>query len=761
MLRHSNTEGPSWGGFAFLAIIALFVYTWPYSLWLTLLVCFGVGLYLLYGVREKLHGAFLTASNEGRLPDLRRKAAAGCFGLAGIGATMCVFLASTAELIYYLTAEAFLLTAWLHLQMLRAENPTPSGGSLSLLQPVPVTTKTGEGAVKIHSFAYLLYRGARNFCFTAALVAMVFAIGTIYLAQIPSDETILGELRTYEQKLLWARATLEALKLSPLQTFVFLVSLWCLRWIEMKLTKRRRVVDQTWRWAKPTLKLLEKCATVLAVASSLTFLGTGDHGVITKFSARIKMINAEYGDFQRKVKDITDKAITSEVKQRARKEFPVLLKNTVTTAARFMNEFDRYKADVQEASLRYELKDSHPAAIETIPVSHAPKEVSASSLESLRVPDFVSHPSIQMALQKASYLERDIDENEEPGVKENSLGEEAARSTLDVLAPLDKLEDFSAHFAAINEHWPAFAEACATVASALNDWAFKGLWEKFRKGVSEKLLGTSKPIASSDLRREAREIARHANFDWSMYSPGWAAEHEVILEGNRRAVMQADSVLWTASRTAQGQSLQKSAARAREYVGKLRAEGTALSDTGVLSQADRIETALERTLILSEGWPPLRAASSAQMAALREIVRPLEANWSADEASSVRSYPSPQLPDYRVETSGSSALQAAGEWLEVYSRERMLFVVEQHLSSARRSGILERALGRDFTYLKSLHEDRVAKETVRLEEARRQREAEIAARELERKIEIMEERRRIEERREMERMRERPRVEVP
>src|SRR5579863_6254833 len=614
MIRHSHTKGSSWEGLVFLAIIGLFVYTWPYSLWLTLAACFGVGLYFLYGVRDKLHGTFLTGSNEGILPDLRRTAAAACFILAGIGAAVCVFLASTSELIYYLTAETFLLTAWLHLQMLRAQSPTPTGGSLSLLRPLPVPTKATEEAVERHAFAYHLYRGARNSCFTAALVAAAFAIGTIYLAQVPSDETTLGELRSYEQNLLWTRATLEALKLSPLQTFVFLVSLWCLRWVEVKLTKRRRVVDQTWRWAKPTLKLLEKCATVLAVASSLTFLGTGDHGVITKFSARIRMIDDEYGSFQRKVKDIADKAITSEVKQRARKEFPVPLKNTMATAARFLNEFDRYKADVQEASLRYELKDSHPAVIETIPVSHPPQEVSASSGESVRAPDSLSHASIQLALREATDLERDINENEDSRPRDRSLGEEAARSTLDIFAPLYKLEDFSTHFATFNEHWPVFAEACATVASALNDWAFEGLREKFRKRVSEKLLQGSTSIASNDLRREAQEIASHVNFDWSMYSPEWAAVHTAILEDNRRAVTQADSALWAASRTAQRLSLQKSAARTREHVMKLRSEGTTLPDIGVLSQADRIETALERTSILSEGWPPLRAASSSQMA---------------------------------------------------------------------------------------------------------------------------------------------------
>jgi hypothetical protein len=417
-----------------------------------------------------------------------------------------------------------------------------------------------------------------------------------------------------------------------------------------------------------------------------------------------------------------------------------------------MREFDKYKADVQEAGLRYELTESHPAAIEPIPASQIPKDVSSSAFESMPAPDSVSHTSVEEALQQASQLESEMGENES---KEDSLSEEAARSALDVLAPLEKLEDFSAHFATFNEHWPVFAEACATVVSALNDWAFVGLGENLKERIVGASFKTSKPVAPDEVQREAKGAASHAVFDWSPYSARWAAERQAILEGNRGAVRRADATLWAASQQAQKQSLQKSATHTGEEVAKLRAAGMALSDLGVLSDAERIENAIEKTLTQSESWPPLGTASSAEMAVLEEIVRPLAANWSAEKASSVRTYPSPQLPAYAVETSGSSALQAEAEWLATYSREQVLFVVERNLSNPRRSGVLERAFGREFTDLKSLHDGRVAAEDHRLEEAHREQEAARELREREREFRNIEEQRRTEERVD-ERMRERP-----
>lgn len=154
MTRHSHADDSGWPGLVFLAIIALLVYTWPYSLWLTLAACCGIGLYLLYRVRDNLYRAFFTGSNEGTLSDLRGAAAVACLVLAGIGAGVCVFSFSSTGLIYYVTAEAFLLTAWLHLQMLRSENPQPRSAALSLLQFPAGPTKTEEGPVKRHALAY-------------------------------------------------------------------------------------------------------------------------------------------------------------------------------------------------------------------------------------------------------------------------------------------------------------------------------------------------------------------------------------------------------------------------------------------------------------------------------------------------------------------------------------------------------------------------------------------------------------------------------
>jgi hypothetical protein len=56
-----------------------------------------------------------------------------------------------------------------------------------------------------------------------------------------------------------------------------------LGWIEFRFTSKRRLVDEAWNWVKSILKVAEKWATVLAIGSSLTLLGTGEHGEITRF----------------------------------------------------------------------------------------------------------------------------------------------------------------------------------------------------------------------------------------------------------------------------------------------------------------------------------------------------------------------------------------------------------------------------------------------------------------------------------------------
>jgi hypothetical protein len=720
------SSGSGCGCALLLAGFLLYI-TFPYCLMIFPLVLVLVLGIWSYEHRQELRLAFTSSEVDLSTSLLRKNLMWFCLFITGIGVFFGFLIAPNVNLIHVAMGTLAALVLSLHLGKLscgeRATVSEPDTLSLQLLR-----NESSENKKPERPFSSYLLKATREFFFTILLVVAVFAIATFLLAQIPADGTTLHRLRQFEGALLETHVFLEALKFSPLQAVILLVALWCLRWTESKALHRTVVVDNTWRRLKLPIKLLEKSVLITAAASCLTFLGTQTGGVIEPFSAQIRELDAEYADFQREVRSVTDNAIRTRLIERAWRDRPELLRKNMDTAATFVQTMDDHNSRVTEAGFKYRLEDSDPVRTQTlsIPEDAAKRESEIVVLQPAS--GYVTREIMKSATEQLDSL-RNVVRTTQPRLEsEGSLNEELVKKTFEAIEPLELMQKSISDFRALNERYPVFGELGSTIASAFNDWAFDRVRSRIAERVAARKVANPPTSLDSLIRSEAEQAAALAPLHWSLYSESWSRDTRNILARNQRAVAESDKNLYEASKERQQEALRSRSRVLRTQLAKLRDLGTALPDHRLSAEADRMDFALRELNKEVENWPPLGPVPAPQIAKLDAILRPLKANWSIQAAGVYRPYPEHQFPNYHIDIDVKSGMVVAAEYLLDYAHEYMLLTVERNLTGEKNQLILKQQLGADFEDLRAIHNQRVAseiarREAIRQEATRRQEEA--------------------------------------
>lgn len=758
-----NDKGGVFVGLLLLAlwgVIRLVAFTWPYSLWLALFLLFSTIAYFGVTRRRKLKAAISTASTEGAVQRLRGRCAALCLVISAIGIVASWISAQDLQFIYYLSATLVFATAWFHLKKLETEPEEKSAGELKLFPGRSVGGPAGKTEAGGHTLAFHVYKATRNYLLLITAVSLALVMANLYLSQIPTNHSELRELRAYEEGLARTRAFFEALKLSPFRAVALLVALWCVRMAELKWSGLTRVVDRSWRLLKPTLKIVEKCATVLGVAASFTFLGTGGHGVITSFSAHIKEAEATYTDFRRKADEAANRLVTKELTTRSWKEQPLALRNGLEEAAKLLKEMDQHRAQVEAAEARYGVREASPPVLEQI---DTPPMTWRLQTNSEPPPDSLSVDSARSALEAAEQFNEMVKTS-----GGDDLNDELASKTIEALSPLNHVEEFMSHLGDFADHWPVVAEYGSTLVNAFNDWGFQKAAREFKAKLRETMLGGKAP-GVNQARAEAALVAERVEINWSRYTPGWLRQRRSAMERNRESLAKADLTLQASAREAQIRHAQEVSVTISKRSGQLDAMGRALSDFKLEALSAEMERARTQLIERTKYWPPLGDLSPSQILELKAILKPLESDWSETDLAvgaymppapdlpetpkdrfnsaaiepaeipsaplesgggwPIRGYSVPAFPSYESNSPEEGGLMRALRWLEEYGQERALLEIAKNYNSAG-GRLLRERMGPAFVELSGLYEQRVRAEQERRVEAwRRARATQEAARE--------------------------------
>ena len=678
--------------------------------------------------------------------------------LGALGIFLCFLIPSNVHLIYMMAGTLAILVLVLHLSMLsKAEPASVRAAELVLLRPA----REAETEKARRPFSYYLLKSSREFFVSIFLVVLAFSLVALWLTQIPSDDITLGRLRLFEDTLQRAHVFLESLKFTPVESFVLVAALWCLRFMELRLVGRTVVVDVAWKRLRVPLKVMEKAVLVTATGCCITFLGTGKGGVIEPFSAKIRDLDAEYTDFQREVRSVTDTAIRNSLVERAWRERPAFLTANLRTAVTLIEHTDEYKARAREAALKYQLKESPGGDTRGLPMPEV-KEQQRSEISGVKeAPSSLTERIMKRADADLNDFKKAVQKKSPKLESGESLDEELVNKTFEEVEPLEVLENSAFSFRELNEHYPVFGELASTVASAFNDWAFNRIRSHLADRVAAKKLEQPGTRIDTLVNAEIGKAAMEARLEWSFYSKSWSNETTRALSVELRMVVISKRKLFEEAKRKQVEGVTVRAQSVRARIRKLRDLGGALSDRDLRVAAEKMDVALGKLLVEEEHWPPLGPVPAARLTRLDGILNPLRSNWATQRVATYRAYLSHQFPESESDPEANNPLFGVGDSLLDYTHEYLLLTVEESLAGRTNKAIVKQQLGREFDTLEATHNLRVAQEKQRQEAIRR----EAAKREAARREEVrqreefrrqQEELRRIERQHEAERAYEHP-----
>jgi hypothetical protein len=446
--------------------------------------------------------------------------------------------------------------------------------------------------------------------FIAFIVLAIYSSALVWLRNLPLENTTLGTLRLWDERVKSIHGGLEHLEPGFSFLLLGLALLLVVRIVVEVHLALLRVSQTAVSALGKGAKWFERISTAAALASSLTFLGTGEQGVAARISVALKKATSEYESFQSKVEEAMEVEVRRASISKSWNARPAPLKATLSDSWHFEQKragFDALEAKAQE---RFQMSVALPIDVPLAMQMKTPDQPSSVS-----VPEATWTPArIDGANDEAGQLEQE--ENKDEIGKDRDDVEE---KLFEQMIPNDYFFDRLPALALLKVHYPAFGELLDAIVSAAAESSFRSAKAAIVQTViAEKRQGSPSPL-SDLIRAQVPGAIAQLHIDFSSLSPAWASATTQKLDHYASEIDQAEDQLERTATARQAAEVQVALNKARERNGKLRAIAAVLKSKELAIRAAELGEWITQTEEIARSWPALRNATDEQKRRLEKI----------------------------------------------------------------------------------------------------------------------------------------------
>lgn len=586
---HPNSSG---GGIIMLLLIAfiwLLVETWPWWLLVPPVVILLV-LAFKPSLRRKVATAFKCEGVEPDIASFRKRVMWTLFVIGAISTLVCALGTGLNN------AEWWLIPLFLIAPMLRLCSLSIDRG-------------------RWHRLKRALCENLAELLFITGTVLAFYSVALWWFQTLPLDEMTIGKLKELDRKLQEIHEFFERHKPGFVTFLVFLGTVILLRLAAGSWPKLKSTTSIISTLLVKGVKWTERASCVVAVAASLTFLGSKVDGLGARVSIALRDAAKDYSQFQSAVRKRVDQSLRQKLLTRALAEKPLVLRSEMAHAAEFQKERRQFEAarSIAKASL-----DIEPAAVENFPLS-----LEISSQAGITVwgaaADNLSPSWTPRALREAV---EESDALPAPNAilessKQDEKADEMARDALNELSPADKLFD-KTFLTVLKVHYPVVGEFLDAVSSSVSDTLF----DSARDSIVQKIIQrrfTRRDSVKTALADEIDAEVRTVHLNWSRFDGNWNRTTHAEIERYRAAIAVAQRDLEKMAVEKQAQRFQavlRSIWQKSELVDKA---GRAIGSDVLPRRAAALRRYAKSIEALGQRWPPVKEANTNQRSHLHQI----------------------------------------------------------------------------------------------------------------------------------------------
>jgi hypothetical protein len=281
------------------------------------------------------------------------------------------------------------------------------------------------------------------------------------------------------------------------------------------------------------LKWAGRISTLVAIAASLTFLGTDDNGPGGRISLKLRDARKDYEYLQNALTDRADRLLRQSLIAKAWDERPRPLRAQMDLSALFQQERDKYEEMRRRAKDSYQIE---PRYVEKFPLSldipdHRPDAGTSSPTEPAPswTPTDLREAAADAEVMKASEPVKGLDEGSE-------AADDIARRTFEKLLPADRLFEHSPLLSLLSSSYPAFGELVDAIVSSISEEFYGAMRDSIVRSVLEmRSIQRSLSLAHAIDSQVASRIS-NLHLDLSRFSDSWANVSEARIAGYREEI---------------------------------------------------------------------------------------------------------------------------------------------------------------------------------------------------------------------------------
>jgi hypothetical protein len=364
-------------------------------------------------------------------------------------------------------------------------------------------------------------------------VAGAYTAVSLYLGDQLLGSITLRELMQFDGAMLSARAFMDALKPSPLQSLILAASFLGLLWVERYSTDRcGKTVEKAWRYVQGGTKWAGRAGLLTLFAASFTFLAVYGSGPASQINARLRDFRQAYTQLQGNVGQGIDRQVKRELMAKAWAQMDAaqqrLLEQSVANRKAAQTLAEHYEASqvlglhdpeierivARDAGSIAQEKDAESIAQEEAG-SVAQEKVQGKGAKPVREsaspppPDRyqdVSLETIRNAAREAQEANEVIKEETLPGPLEDM--ESSIKSGLMDMA-LEHGKEQLRFFDALNSHIPGLGELLNSISDALTETLAER--KRAQDQTVERAVSSPRPRLLEIEREQARGVSRRAS----------------------------------------------------------------------------------------------------------------------------------------------------------------------------------------------------------------------------------------------------------